>query len=192
MASRTGAEASAFLRRACGLRFLLQAVKWWGGDVVKWRLQSFVSPVVQILESAKIAALEQSAKAKATKSFKYRDDDDMDVDDDEREKDAQPDILQTLALSLQESVSETVGAEAYYEVYQTLVNQRRKVRNEKKRALVMETAIDPERAAKRKRRKAEKRSMRRKKANNADYSDKVLNASVQIFEQGERVNLQED
>lgn len=176
MCTRVGSMESAFLRRACALRFLMQAVKWWGADAVNCRLHSFVAPVVQILESADVSNSGGVPEA----------------NDCENGKDESCAGLQTLALSLKEIVSELVGVNEYYKVYNTFVSKRRTAKIEKKRERALEAAIDPEKAAKRKLRKAEKKITRRKAAKRKLHGDRVLHATYQVFEKGERPSLRDD
>ena len=184
MCTRVGTEESAFLRRACALRFLMQAVKWWGADVVNGRLYSFVAPVVQILESPE-------SNSKRTLNTNTASNDDADVEN-ENEEEESSDGLETLAQTLKESVSELVGAGEYYKTYQSFVSRRQAAKNEKKRTLALESAIDPEKAAKRKRRKAEKNAARKRAAKSQSHSDRVLHATYQVFDEGERVSLRDD
>lgn len=187
LCSRTGKEDSALLRRACGIRFFLIAVKWWGTEMATPRLHNFVSPIVQILESKTDAPKEKYNFTGAAPSS-------MNTGVEEGGSTAiDMDGLKVLALSLQDALVASVGAETYFTLYKELAAKRKAVKNEKKRQAAIQIAIDPERAAKRRRQKAASRAERRKKnPKNVRYGTKVTKASFQVFENNNNVLREED
>lgn len=145
------------LRRGCALRFLLVTSKWWGVEVISSHSRQYINPIMKVLESGDIRLLVDRIESTA--------------DSTPNRADAGPDLtsdhgltgegLLVLAQTLQEAVKEVLGTTKYFNIYQELQNKRDEFKEERKRQAAVTAAVDPERAAKKRRLKADVR--RRKK-----------------------------
>ncbi len=101
--------------------------------MVQPRLQNFVSPIVQILESKSDAVKANANSNDGTlKKANTNAEQSKELEGDQKGAAIDMDGLQVLALSLQEALVASVGAESYFSLYQTLVGKRQAAKNEKK------------------------------------------------------------
>lgn len=169
---KVGEEAHEMLRRGCALRFLLVTANWWGMEFVKSNAEVYIAPVVKILESSMGERANKRRDNTVGKEV-------------EGEGGGEVDGLCELGMRLQDALVEGLGATKYYEVYQEIRNKRESVRNARKRQAAFENAVNPERAAKKRRRRAEKRKFKRrtqssKASGEGDDVEAVLKAKEQL------------
>lgn len=149
LAHRAGEEAADILRRGCALRFLLVSAQWWGFDFVILYKKLYIAPIVKALER-QISTNSYPKPEMGRESSARSGDEGIGMRG-----------LKEIARTLQDVLVEGLGATAYYEVYQGLRRERDKAKQTRKRQAAFELAVNPERAAKRRRKKAESRRSKR-------------------------------
>ncbi|KAI0567329.1 small subunit processome component 20 [Gracilaria domingensis] len=162
IASKGKLGSSDMLRRGCALRFLLVSAKRWDVDAIRRHSRHYINPVVKILESGDIQLLatessetKESVRGKLEESAVHANDTNSDG--------ITGGGLRILAQTLQESLTEVLGATEYFEVYTQLRSLRAEIKQTRKRNAALLAAADPERAAKKRRKKAEYRRRQKKK-----------------------------
>eukprot|EP00177_Eucheuma_denticulatum_P008627 GFKZ01015700.1.p1 GENE.GFKZ01015700.1~~GFKZ01015700.1.p1 ORF type:complete len:2914 (+),score=320.77 GFKZ01015700.1:865-8742(+) len=154
MASRVAESPHEVLRVACALRFLLVSSKWWGAKIVVPNAEAYVAPNVRILE----APVTTPVGGKVVS---------LGLDGD---------ALRELATRLQDALVETIGATKYFDTYQAIREKKESKKNLRKRQAAFEQAINPELAAKKRRKRSSmKKSKRTKKQGRSSKVEDDIN-----------------
>lgn len=195
IALKGGQEEHDFLRRACGLRFLLVLTKWWGREVIYHFKTQYIWPVVKVLESGQTDVSTRRETMRKARWSEKRFNPDLTKEQNGESVDGEPvddqvDVkaLKTIAEALQKALVETIGNEAYYEVYHDLRSRLAAVKLDRKRKAAMMIATDPERAAKRKRVKARLRNFKKRGKNVTRPMDSEGDVEFSLEKCGEHNN----
>jgi U3 small nucleolar RNA-associated protein 20 len=172
IASRLGKGDNSPMRRASAMRFLAAAVASWDVESVRPYMRLFVGAVLRVLENS-------------------------DRDGEKSVETASPEVaLNAMAMAVQDTLIKTLGADSYYAVYNEQLSKLRNDRMERKRKHAVESAIDPERAAKKrlKRSTAKAEARRRNSASNfgARGTRRVLKSSFAVHGAASRGFLPDD